>query len=63
MLRRYAFQSVDMSIMPGVDWNFALVLQDDTHPEKDLSFESYSDRGSLPPYSLNGARGKIVAKV
>ena len=63
MLHSYAFESRDYQVTPGSPWNYALKLQNDSQPDKDLTFASKGLELGVPPFSLKGAPGMIMAQV
>ena len=63
MLERYSFESRDYQVTPESPWNYALRLRDDSHPQQDLTFVSSGLELGVPPFSLKGAPGKIMAQV
>ena len=63
VLNSYAFESRDYQVTPGSPWNYALRLQNDSQPEKDLTFASKGLELGVPPFSLKGAPGMIMAQV
>lgn len=63
VLHSYAFESRDYQVTPGSPWNYALKLQNDSQPDKDLTFASKGLELGVPPFSLKGAPGMIVAQV
>ena len=63
VLREYAFESRDYQVTPGSPWNYALRLRNDTTPSQDMTYVSTGMEIGVPPFSTEGAPGKIVAQV
>lgn len=63
VLHSYAFESRDYQVTPGSPWNYALKLQNDSQPDKDLTFANKGLELGVHPFSLKGAPGMIVAQV
>ena len=63
VLQSYSFESRDYQVTPGSPWNYALRLRDDSNPDQDLTFVNSGLELGVPPFSLKGSPGKIIAQV
>ncbi len=63
VLAEYAYESRDYQVTPGSAWNYALLLRKDSDPEEDLEYVSTGLEIGVPPFSIKGAPGMIIAKV